>query len=230
MFSGSPDGSIELIHDLGDPRVYTSPVNAALSRDDLASRSTASRCSSTSATSSRPRPKASSRCRRSARASPAPRSARSSPFPIASTLLADVTTRWLRLEPSEERREEDRALRLQFPARAGQRRRRVLPRRCGLDSLDARGAGRRRVRRRRYRRERCRYEPQAAGDVPWRAPRRRGERRRDSRLGPRPAPRRTKRCFTRLGVSRPRRSRSRACATATCSCCCKTCAGWKTSR
>ena len=36
MFAGAPEASIELIHDLGDPRVYTSPVNAALSRADLA--------------------------------------------------------------------------------------------------------------------------------------------------------------------------------------------------
>jgi cobalamin biosynthesis Mg chelatase CobN len=36
MFAGSPDDSIQLIHDLGDPRVYTSPVNAAMSRADLA--------------------------------------------------------------------------------------------------------------------------------------------------------------------------------------------------
>jgi cobalamin biosynthesis Mg chelatase CobN len=36
MFAGSPEATIELIHDLGNPRVYTSPVNAALSREDLA--------------------------------------------------------------------------------------------------------------------------------------------------------------------------------------------------
>jgi magnesium chelatase subunit H len=36
MFSGSPEASIEFIQDLGGPRVFTSPVNAALSRDDLA--------------------------------------------------------------------------------------------------------------------------------------------------------------------------------------------------
>jgi hypothetical protein len=36
MFAGSPEATIELIHDLGNPRVYTSPVNAALSRADLA--------------------------------------------------------------------------------------------------------------------------------------------------------------------------------------------------
>jgi cobalamin biosynthesis Mg chelatase CobN len=36
MFAGAPDDSIQLIHDLGDPRVYTSPVNAAMSRADLA--------------------------------------------------------------------------------------------------------------------------------------------------------------------------------------------------
>jgi len=36
MFAGSPDATIDLIHDLGDPRVYTSPVNAAMSRADLA--------------------------------------------------------------------------------------------------------------------------------------------------------------------------------------------------
>jgi magnesium chelatase subunit H len=36
MFAGSPDATIELIHELGDPRVYTSPVNAAMSKADLA--------------------------------------------------------------------------------------------------------------------------------------------------------------------------------------------------
>ena len=36
MFAGSPEGTLELIRDLGNPRVYTSPVNAALSRADLA--------------------------------------------------------------------------------------------------------------------------------------------------------------------------------------------------
>ena len=36
MFAGAPEASIELIHDLGDPRVYTSPVNAAMSREELA--------------------------------------------------------------------------------------------------------------------------------------------------------------------------------------------------
>jgi cobalamin biosynthesis Mg chelatase CobN len=37
MFSGSPEASIEFIRALGNPRVYTSPVNAALSKEDLAS-------------------------------------------------------------------------------------------------------------------------------------------------------------------------------------------------
>ena len=36
MFAGSPEATIDFIHDLGNPRVYTSPVNAALSRADLA--------------------------------------------------------------------------------------------------------------------------------------------------------------------------------------------------
>jgi len=36
MFAGAPEASIELIRDLGFPRVYTSPVNAAMSRADLA--------------------------------------------------------------------------------------------------------------------------------------------------------------------------------------------------
>ncbi len=36
MFAGAPENSIELIRDLGGPRVYTSPVNAAMSRADLA--------------------------------------------------------------------------------------------------------------------------------------------------------------------------------------------------
>jgi magnesium chelatase subunit H len=36
MFAGAPEASVEFIRDLGNPRVYTSPVNAALSREDLA--------------------------------------------------------------------------------------------------------------------------------------------------------------------------------------------------
>jgi cobalamin biosynthesis Mg chelatase CobN len=36
MFAGAPEASIELIRDLGNPRVYTSPVNAAMSRAELA--------------------------------------------------------------------------------------------------------------------------------------------------------------------------------------------------
>ena len=36
MFAGAPEASVEFIRDLGNPRVYTSPVNAALSRADLA--------------------------------------------------------------------------------------------------------------------------------------------------------------------------------------------------
>jgi len=36
MFAGAPEASIDLIRDLGNPRVYTSPVNAAMSRAELA--------------------------------------------------------------------------------------------------------------------------------------------------------------------------------------------------
>jgi magnesium chelatase subunit H len=36
MFAGAPEDSIAFIRDLGNPRVYTSPVNAAMSRRDLA--------------------------------------------------------------------------------------------------------------------------------------------------------------------------------------------------
>lgn len=36
MFAGAPEASIELIRDLGNPRVYTSPINAAMSREELA--------------------------------------------------------------------------------------------------------------------------------------------------------------------------------------------------
>jgi cobalamin biosynthesis Mg chelatase CobN len=35
MFAGAPEASIEFIRDLGSPRVYTSPINAAMSREDL---------------------------------------------------------------------------------------------------------------------------------------------------------------------------------------------------
>ena len=36
MFAGSPEESVQFIRDLGSPRVYTSPVNAAMSRADIA--------------------------------------------------------------------------------------------------------------------------------------------------------------------------------------------------
>jgi cobalamin biosynthesis Mg chelatase CobN len=35
MFAGAPEASIEFIGDLGNPRVYTSPINAAMSKEDL---------------------------------------------------------------------------------------------------------------------------------------------------------------------------------------------------
>jgi magnesium chelatase subunit H len=36
MFAGAPEATVEFIRDLGNPRVYTSPVNAALSKRDIA--------------------------------------------------------------------------------------------------------------------------------------------------------------------------------------------------
>jgi len=35
MFAGAPEASIDLIHDLGNPKVYTSPINAAMSKAEL---------------------------------------------------------------------------------------------------------------------------------------------------------------------------------------------------
>jgi cobalamin biosynthesis Mg chelatase CobN len=35
MFAGAPEATIEFIRDLGSPRVFTSPVNAAMSREEL---------------------------------------------------------------------------------------------------------------------------------------------------------------------------------------------------
>ncbi len=98
MFAGSPDASIDFIRDLGSPRVYTSPVNAAMSRADLA----ASKFGVTSleyignvvtpeTEGIQPLPPICSR-----EATDADVSALE-PIPDRLRLLGDVTTRWLRL-------------------------------------------------------------------------------------------------------------------------------------
>jgi cobalamin biosynthesis Mg chelatase CobN len=97
MFAGSPDASVAFIHDLGDPRVYTSPVNAAMSRADIA-RSTTGIASleyignvvTPETEGITPLPPICSR---------EPGAEISALEPIADRIdvVADVTTRWLRL-------------------------------------------------------------------------------------------------------------------------------------
>ena len=97
MFAGSPHASIELIHDLGDPRVYTSPVNAALSRADLADSKYGvamleyvGNVVTPETEGIQPLPPLCSR-------EPGSEISALEPIPDRVELVADVTTRWMRL-------------------------------------------------------------------------------------------------------------------------------------
>jgi magnesium chelatase subunit H len=97
MFAGAPEASIELIHDLGDPRVYTSPVNAALSREDLAASKYGvamleyiGNVVTPETEGIQPLPPLCSR-------EPGGEISALEPIPDRVELVADVTTRWMRL-------------------------------------------------------------------------------------------------------------------------------------
>jgi magnesium chelatase subunit H len=101
MFAGSPEASIDFIHDLGDPRVYTSPVNAALSREDLAESKYGvamleyiGNVVTPETEGIQPLPPICSR-------EPGEEISALEPIPDRVDLVADVTTRWLRLRHLE---------------------------------------------------------------------------------------------------------------------------------
>lgn len=103
MFAGAPEGSIELIHALGDPRVYTSPVNAALSRADLARSKYGvamleyvGNVVTPETEGIQPLPPLCSR-------EPGSEISALEPIPDRVELVADVTTRWLRLRALQNR-------------------------------------------------------------------------------------------------------------------------------
>ncbi len=97
MFAGSPEASIELIRDLGNPRAYTSPVNAAMSRAELvqskfgiASLEYIGNVVTPETEGIQPLPPI---CSREA----GEEISALEPIPDRVELLGDVTTRWLRL-------------------------------------------------------------------------------------------------------------------------------------
>ncbi len=97
MFAGAPEASIELIRDLGNPRVYTSPVNAAMSRAELAvskfgvaSLEYIGNVVTPETEGIQPMPPI---CSREA----GEEISALEPIPDRVALLGDVTTRWLRL-------------------------------------------------------------------------------------------------------------------------------------
>jgi cobalamin biosynthesis Mg chelatase CobN len=101
MFAGSPEGTIDFIHDLGDPRVYTSPVNAALSRADLAASKYGvamleyiGNVVTPETEGIQPLPPLCSR-------EPGGEISALEPIPDRVELVAEVTTRWLRLRALE---------------------------------------------------------------------------------------------------------------------------------
>jgi len=101
MFAGAPEASIELIHDLGNPRVYTSPVNAAMSRAELAaskfgvaSLEYIGNVVTPETEGIQPLPPI---CSREA----GEEISALEPIPDRVALLGDVTTRWLRLRHLE---------------------------------------------------------------------------------------------------------------------------------
>ena len=97
MFAGSPEASIRFIHELGDPRVYTSPVNAALSRAELAASPTGvasleyiGNIVTPETEGIQPLPPICSR-------EPSDTVSALEPIPDRVALVADTTTRWLEL-------------------------------------------------------------------------------------------------------------------------------------
>jgi cobalamin biosynthesis Mg chelatase CobN len=97
MFAGAPEASIDFIRDLGSPRVYTSPVNAAMSREDLAhskfgiaSLEYIGNVVTPETEGIQPMPPI---CSREA----GEEISALEPIPDRVTLLGDVTTRWLKL-------------------------------------------------------------------------------------------------------------------------------------
>jgi cobalamin biosynthesis Mg chelatase CobN len=97
MFAGAPEASIDLIHELGNPRVYTSPVNAAMSREDLkhskfgiASLEYIGNVVTPETEGIQPLPPICSR-------ELGDEISALEPIPDRVTLLGDVTTRWLKL-------------------------------------------------------------------------------------------------------------------------------------
>ena len=97
MFAGAPEASIDFIRDLGNPRVYTSPVNAAMSREDLkrskfgvASLEYIGNVVTPETEGIQPLPPICSR-------EEGEEISALEPIPDRVTLLGDVTTRWLKL-------------------------------------------------------------------------------------------------------------------------------------
>ena len=97
MFAGAPEASIDFIRDLGSPRVYTSPVNAAMSREDLkhskfgiASLEYIGNVVTPETEGIQPLPPI---CSREA----GEEISALEPIPDRVTLLGDVTSRWLKL-------------------------------------------------------------------------------------------------------------------------------------
>ena len=101
MFAGAPETSIEFIRDLGNPRVYTSPVNAALSREDLSNSKFGvamleyiGNVVTPETEGIQPLPPICSR-------EHGPQISALEPIPDRVALVADVTTGWLRLRHLE---------------------------------------------------------------------------------------------------------------------------------
>ena len=106
MFSGSPEGSIEFINAIGNPRVYTSPVNAALSKADLAASNYGvamleyiGNVVTPETEGIQPLPPICSR-------EPGEEISALEPIPDRIELVTDITTRWMRLRhlKNEEKR------------------------------------------------------------------------------------------------------------------------------
>lgn len=106
MFAGAPEASIDLIRDLGSPRVYTSPVNAAMSKAELkiskfgvASLEYIGNVVTPETEGIQPLPPI---CSREA----GDEISALEPIPDRVTLLGDITTRWLKLRhiPNSEKK------------------------------------------------------------------------------------------------------------------------------
>ena len=232
MFAGAPEATIDLIHDLGNP----ARLHVADQRGDVEGGTRELEVRHRVAGIHRQHRDARNRGHPAASADLFARRGRRDQRARADAgsrrPLGEVTSRWLKLRHLKNSEKKRRAVRLQFPAGSGKRRRRLLPRRRGLDPFDPRDAqGARATTVGEIDATDAERLAETAGHV-----RRLFDGRR--RFGAARSAIGSTICRTAhealfyevVGPAAVDDPGQGLCATATCWCCCKTCGAWKTSR